>query len=346
MKKVLPIIGSLIIVLAAGGIYLQQSSKGNNLLNVTFDRQPQKETQQTSDDNLFTNLGPAPEFAGITKWLNSDPLTKEQLKGKVVLIDFWTYSCINCIRTLPYITKWYGDYKDRGFVIIGVHTPEFAFEKVQSNVEGALRRYKIQYPVAMDNNYKTWNAYKNQFWPAHYLLDKDGNIVYTHFGEGEYDKTEKAIRTLLGLEGPFDLPEAPEGNQAKTPEMYFGLARLKNFGGTETPSSTEQLYAFPSKLKTNQFALEGNWQFNQESAVHTQGFGRIKLNFNSAKVFMVAKSNDPMTVKVYVDGKLVKGVVVNASDLYELYSSPAGGNHLLEIEVPQGGFEAFTFTFG
>ena len=348
MKKIIPYILILVALMVGAGIYLQSTKGDEPLLNVTLKNQQPEEQEDvpTDPESLFTNHGPAPELVGGTGWLNTEPLTLKQLQGKVVLIDFWTYSCINCIRTLPYITKWYDKYKDQGFVVIGVHTPEFAFEKVKSNVETALQRYNITYPVMQDNNYKTWNAYKNQFWPAHYLIDKQGNVVYTHFGEGNYEATELAIRTLLGMEGDFEVPPQPEVNKSQTPEIYFGLARLKNFGGAETPNTDDQIYVYPDKLAKNKFALEGNWQFNQESAVHTKGFGRIKLNFNSAKVFMVAQSAQPTTIKVYVDGKLIKGVVVQESELYELFNSNEGNARTMEIEVPEGGFEAFTFTFG
>lgn len=143
------------------------------------------------------NLGPAPEFKGISTWLNSEPLTMAGLKGKVVLIDFWTYDCINCIRTLPYVTKWYDTYKDKGLVVVGVHTPEYAFERKTANVKQAIGRFKINYPVAQDNRYDTWSAYNNMYWPAVYLINKKGNIVYTHFGEGDYAETEAQIRRLL-----------------------------------------------------------------------------------------------------------------------------------------------------
>ena len=142
-------------------------------------------------------LGPAPEFQGISTWLNSAPLTIAGLKGKVVLVDFWTYTCINCIRTLPYVTKWYDTYKDKGLVVVGVHTPEYAFERKTSNVKDAIGRFKINYPVAQDNRYATWSAYNNMYWPAVYLVDKKGRIVYTHFGEGAYAETEGQIRRLL-----------------------------------------------------------------------------------------------------------------------------------------------------
>jgi thiol-disulfide isomerase/thioredoxin len=304
------------------------------------------QNEQEEEKNLFKNYGAAPEFAGIEKWLNSDPLTQEQLRDKVILVNFWTYSSINSIRTLPYLTQWYEDYKDLGFMVVGVHTPEFAFEKVSMNVESAIKKYSLTYPVALDNNYKTWTAYHNQFWPAIYLIDKEGNIVYTQFGEGKYEVTEKAIRTLLGLEGEFEIPQAEVRNQASTPEIHFGLSRLQNFGGTEKPNNGAQIFIFPPKLKANQFALEGNWEFTQEAAIHHRGFGRIKLNFNAAKVFLVAQSEKPTTIKIYVDGKLIKGVVVSNSDLYQLFDSLSGGPHTMDIEIPDENFQAFTFTFG
>lgn len=352
MKKILPYILIVVVILIAGGVYLQMSKNGKSILPVSLNSEQnsasdtEPNTTDTNGDLVFKNYGQAPEFAGISHWINSGTLKMSELKGKVVLIDFWTYSCINCVRTLPYITKWYDTYKDKDFVVIGVHTPEFAFEKVTGNVENAVKANKINYPVAQDNDYKTWTAYKNQFWPAHYLIDKDGNIVYTHFGEGAYDTTEKAIRTLLGIEGEYQAPPSAEANQAGTPEIYFGLARQKDFASNEQATSNEQIYTYPKKLGDNKFALEGSWKFNQETAIHTSGFGRIKLNFNAAKVFMVAQSENPTTIRVYVDGTLIKGVVVSSSDLYQLYDSMSGGKHTMEIEVPDAGFQAFTFTFG
>ncbi len=338
-------------LLIAGGLYLEyQKRGGESLLNNKFNLNPSENNEQNnaseSKEPKFTNQGPAPELTGLTKWINSEPLKLESLKGKVVLVDFWTYSCINCIRTLPYVTKWYDQYKDQNFVVLGIHTPEFAFEKVASNVETAIKRYNINYPVALDNNYKTWSAFNNQFWPAHYLIDKNGDIVYTHFGEGQYEQTEKAIRTLIGLEGEFNSPVSPELNQANSPEIYLGSARLKNFGGTETPSEQEQIFVFPKNLKKDRFAFEGKWRFKEEAAEHTSGFGRIRLNFSAAKVFMVAQSNEPTTLKIYIDGKLQKGVTISNSDLYPLFEAPSSANHTMEIEFPKGGVEVFTFTFG
>ncbi len=349
-KKALPYILILIVLLVASGLFLQYRNPEGNFLNLSFGaKQPVTESKQEPgqiNNPIFKNLGPAPELTGLQKWFNSDPLTLAELQGKVVLVDFWTYSCINCIRTLPYVTKWYDTYKDQGFVVLGIHTPEFAFERVASNVETATKRYSINYPVAQDNNYTTWRAFQNQFWPAHYLIDKNGDIVYTHFGEGQYEQTEKAIRTLLGLEGEFTPPPVSEENQAGTPEIYLGSLRLKNFGGPEQPLPSEQIYAFPKRLAKNNFALEGRWRFDPEAVVHTNGYGRLRLNFTAAKVFMVAQSTKPITVKVYIDGKLQKGVSISASDLYPLYDEAQAGNHILEIEMPESGIEIFTFTFG
>jgi thiol-disulfide isomerase/thioredoxin len=153
---------------------------------------------------VLVNHGPAPEFSGIATWQNSPPLSMQALKGKVVLIDFWTYSCINCVRTLPYIKKWHDKYKDQGLVIVGVHTPEFAFERKTNNVQTAMKRFGIQYAVAQDNEYATWKAYENQYWPAAYLIDRSGTIVLKHFGEGRYDEMEKAIQTLISARGGIE----------------------------------------------------------------------------------------------------------------------------------------------
>jgi thiol-disulfide isomerase/thioredoxin len=347
--KIVVLILIIIAILVGGGLYLQSRSPENGFLNLSFGsavRQQRTETPQEPISPKFSNQGPAPELVGLKQWLNTEPLTMAELQGKVVLVKFWTYSCINCIRTLPYVTKWYDTYKDQGFVVLGIHTPEFAFEKVTSNVETALKRYSITYPVALDNDYKTWNAFQNQFWPAYYLIDKNGEIIYSHFGEGNYEETELAIRTLLGLEGEFTPPIPASVNQAQTPEIYLGTLRLKNFGGAEQPTAEEQIYAFPKKLAKNSFALEGRWQFKPEAVEHTEGYGRIRLNFNAAKVFMVAQSIEPVTLKIYVDGKLQKGVTVGESNLYPLYEASQGGSHTMEIEFPKSGAEVFTFTFG
>lgn len=172
----------------------------------------------------------APEIKGITHWINSEPLTIAGLKGKVVLVDFWTYSCINCIRTQPYLNAWYAKYKDKGLEIIGVHTPEFEFEKNIPNVERAVKDEKITYPVAMDNNYATWNAFDNHYWPAKYLIDQNGQIVYTHFGEGDYDEIEQKVQALLGLNDKMvEVIGILQAQAGQTAETYLGYERGHNF---------------------------------------------------------------------------------------------------------------------
>src|SRR5689334_15363965 len=302
-------------------------------------------TNSVSEIKL-SDYGPAPEFSGVTQWLNSNPLTKEQLKGKVVLIDFWTYSCINCLRTLPYVTKWYDRYKDKGVVVIGVHTPEFAFEKETSNVQTAIKRLGIHYPVALDNDYAVWDAYKNQFWPAEYLINQDGNIVYKHFGEGEYDHTENAIRKLLGLSNPVNKENGQNLSNIHSPEMYFKLARLKNLTPQQSPAEQSKEYFLPQNLALNKFAVEGEWQFGNDYAELTKGAGKIGLHFSSGKVFMVAAAHKPITIKVTVDGKLQPDVKVQMSQLYTLFDSNDYREHSIEIEITSAGFKAFTFTFG
>jgi cytochrome c biogenesis protein CcdA/thiol-disulfide isomerase/thioredoxin len=299
----------------------------------------------------FKNYGPAPQFSGIEHWLNlsgqEQTLNLSSLKGKVVLVDFWTYTCINCIRTLPYVTKWYDTYKDKGFVVIGVHTPEFAFEKSTGNVQTAINHFGINYPVAQDNNYSTWAAYNNQYWPAEYLIDQKGNIVYEHFGEGNYDLTETAILQLLGLNESAGAKN-PAQNNVQSPEMYFGTDRLKYLSSQQTPSPTPANYYFgdPDLLALNTFALEGAWQFSGDSAKLVKPNGKIRLHFSSGKIFMVASSEKPVTLHITVDGKTQADVVVQASQLYTLFDSSDYSEHTIEIEIPDSGFSAFTFTFG
>lgn len=294
------------------------------------------------------NYGTAPDLVGISHWLNSEPLSMTQLRGKVVLVDFWTYSCINCIRTLPHLTEWYEKYKDQGLVIIGVHTPEFAFEKVTANVSKALEQFNITYPVAQDNDYATWNAYHNRYWPAKYLVDQEGTIVYTHFGEGNYEETEAVIRQLLGLEVMTTEPATGEmAGAVKSPEMYFGSDRVQYMSDQQTSTSGVSTYTLPSTLGANEFALDGRWDIQAEKAVLVGARGKIKLNFSAGKVFMVADSADkPVRLKVSVDGKPVQEITVSASQMYTLFESDDYTDHTLLIEIEGTGFEAFTFTFG
>lgn len=353
--RIQQIFGVLVLLLAAA-MFFQYDTLVINQLTAFFPQSTLEQKLAGTNNNQtvqamakiqFQNMGAAPEFTGISHWLNSEPLTMASLKGKVVLVDFWTYSCINCIRTLPYVTKWYDQYKTDGLVVVGVHTPEFAFEKVTDNVQTAIQRFGIHYPVAQDNDYGTWQAYNNQYWPAEYLIDQNGNIVYTHFGEGEYDHTENAIRQLLGLDKPVSAENGQDLSGVNSPEMYFEPERLQYLSSDQSPSLSPKPYTLPPNLALNQFALEGQWQFIQDHAQLTQGPGKIRLHFSSGKVFMVAASpGKPITIHISVDGIAQPDVTVNMSELYTLFDSNVYKDRTIDITIPDAGFQAFTFTFG
>jgi len=290
----------------------------------------------------------APEFAGIENWINSKPLSIKDLQGKVVLIDFWTFSCINCVRTIPYLKMWHNAYADKGLVLLGVHTPEFDFEKKLENIEDAVRRFNIKYPVAVDNNYATWNAYANHYWPAHYLIDKKGQIVHEHFGEGAYEQTERLILKYLGEPGEVEpLPERDMYGKIATPEIYFGLERLRWLANSEGADLETKNYTLPLNISPNFFGLEGVWRFAPEYAELESDKGKIVLNFFAGKVHMVAESSTfkPVGVNIKVDGKEVNQLNIEPSMLYTLYDSENYGPHTLEIEAEKN-FKAYTFTFG
>ena len=297
------------------------------------------------------DYGPAPEFAGISHWLNTPgdrPLTLRQLRGKVVLVDFMTYSCINCIRTLPHLKAWYGRYHRYGFVIVGVHTPEFAFEHVLGNVRHAVvGQFGLRYPIALDNDYATWNAYSNQYWPAEYLIDVRGHVRHAHFGEGEYDKTEGAIRQLLGERG-VRLPRTaaiadttPSG--AITPESYLGSSRLERFEGSPVRENRFAKYSFPRSLPQNDLAYAGTWRVSPDRI--TAGLGAsLRLHFHARNVYLVLGGKG--TVDVLVDGKQLKTEPVEGiSRLHTIASYPGIRDAVLELRFSPG-VEGYAFTFG
>jgi cytochrome c biogenesis protein CcdA/thiol-disulfide isomerase/thioredoxin len=314
-------------------------------------------------------LGSIPEFSRITAWINSTALSASDLKGKVVLVDFWTYSCINCIRTLPYVTQWYEKYKDQGLVIVGVHTPEFSFEKEEANVRRAILRHGIHYPVAMDNQYGTWNAYHNQYWPAHYLIDAEGRIREEHFGEGNYEETERAIQALLSeaklLHRPMSL-EAPKGSvdfsKIHSPETYIGYRRAENFSSSQRlQPDAVTAYAAPATLRLNQWTLTGLWKIKEEAAVLQAPGGAVRFRFEAPKLNLVmAGGKMGTTAKVFLDGEPIprdsRGddvgldgrVAVSDSRLYSLVTLPTGdgGDHLIELIFDQPDVKLFAFTFG
>jgi cytochrome c biogenesis protein CcdA/thiol-disulfide isomerase/thioredoxin len=294
-------------------------------------------------EGILQDYGPAPDFHGIAHWLNSKPLTLEGLRGRVVLIDFWTYSCINCLRTLPYIRAWDDRYRDAGLTVVGVHSPEFAFEHVESNVRENVRKLGVRYPVALDNDFVTWQSWHNQYWPAKYLIDKRGHVRYFHFGEGEYGKTEKAIRTLLGSGVPAATrlaDKSPTG--AVTPESYLGYSRLDRNGGDLPAKDEEHAYTFPRGLLANELAFGGVWKLEEERAVAGLSAG-LRLQYRARNVYLVLTGKG--TVDVLVDGKPERTVRVASDRLYTLVERQKLGDHLLELHFSPG-LAAYAFTFG
>src|SRR5438132_1437413 len=295
------------------------------------------------DASGLPDFGPAPAFQGISHWLNSPPLTLPRLRGKVVLVDFWTYSCINCLRTLPHLKAWYASYAKDGLVIIGVHTPEFAFEHSLSNVRSATKRYGVKYPVALDNDYATWNAYANQYWPAEYLIDKHGHVRHAHFGEGEYGHTEQLIRTLLGVKTPTKTNVADTTpTELMTPETYLGAARVQNYAGLPIQQNKPATYRFPRTLGQNQLAYAGRWTIGDQRAVPSAG-ARLRLHFFAKKVFLVLGGRGD--VQVLVNGRPWRTVHVTSDRLYTLVDSPRELDALLELRF-SAGVSAYAFTFG
>jgi cytochrome c biogenesis protein CcdA/thiol-disulfide isomerase/thioredoxin len=295
------------------------------------------------------NFGPAPGFRGISHWLNTPgdkPLTLASLRGKVVLVDFWTYSCINCLRTLPHLRSLYAAYHPHGLEIVGVHTPEFAFEHELGNVRTAVHDLHVTWPVALDNAYDTWNAFSNEYWPAEYLLDRDGHLRHAHFGEGAYAETERAIRTLLRAPGGVRAQSVADTTptEATTPESYLGYARLdeSRYAGTPVAPDAAREYTLPSHLAQNALGYGGLWTIGHERA--TAGLGaRLVLHFVARDVYLVLGGAG--TVHVYVDGRPTRTVHVNEDRLYTLVDDATRRDAMLELRFSPG-VTAYAFTFG
>ena len=327
------------------------------------------DTQLALDDE-----GPMPDLSGAVAWLNSPPLTSKSLKGKVLLIDFWTYSCINCLRALPYVEGWAAKYKDAGLLVIGVHTPEFAFERERSNVEKAVHDLKITYPVAIDSDYKIWQAFNNQYWPAHYFIDGKGRIRHHHFGEGEYDESERVIRELLKENGaqlapPGDIAvsgagaeAAPDTADRRSPETYIGYHRAEHFASTEAiAQDAKHSYTPQPRLSLNQWALGGSWKVGAESAVLQTTPGKIVFRFHARDLHLVlgtTKDGRPVRFTVKLDGTPPgddHGIdldnhgsgTVQGHRLYQLIRQKGPvEDRTFEIEFLDPGVQAFAFTFG
>jgi cytochrome c biogenesis protein CcdA/thiol-disulfide isomerase/thioredoxin len=297
---------------------------------------------------VAADMGPkAPEFTGIQEWINTRggrPLTLKSLRGKVVLVDFWTYSCVNCLRTLPHVKAWDRAYRQDGLVIVGVHTPEFAFEHVPSNVEAAVRKLGVRYPVAIDNKFGTWNAYGNQYWPAKYLIDRTGHVRYTHFGEGEYDKTEEQIRRYLGEKAqPMTRVADRTPNHAMTPESYLGYGRLERYAGSPVRPDRFALYRFTGPLNPDDLAYDGSWRVTPEH-IEAGPFARLRLNFAAEAIHLVLGGSG--RVDVLVNGQTLRPVAVRGEPrLYTLARFPKLRAGLLELRFSPG-IKAYAFTFG
>ena len=331
-------------------------------------------TNASAAEPVLPDEGPMPELSGAVAWLNSPPLTREQLRGKVVVIDFWTYSCINCLRALPYTEGWYAKYKDAGLVVIGVHTPEFAFEKERSNVEQAVHDLKISYPVAIDSNYKIWQAFNNEYWPAHYFIDGKGRIRHHHFGEGEYDESERVIQELLKENGAKSLADgtinvtangaeaAPDLQDTRSPETYIGYNRAEHFASAQLfAQDTRMAYTPQPRLTLNQWALGGTWKVGPESAVLDSAPGKIVFRFHARDLHLVlgpTKNGKAIRFKVTLDGTApgddhgsdadaAGAGTVQGHRLYQLIRQKgAVEDRTFEIEFLDPGVQAFAFTFG
>jgi thiol-disulfide isomerase/thioredoxin len=317
--------------------------------------------------------GGLPSLNGAVEWINSPPLTPEGLRGKVVVVDFWTYSCINCLRSIPYIKAWAEKYKSQGLVVIGVHSPEFAFEKNLDNVRKAVKDLKIDYPVAVDNDYAIWRIFGNEYWPAHYFIDTQGRIRYHHFGEGEYDESEKVIQQLLAESGAKEVSTdlvsvdargaeaASDMDQNDSPETYVGYKRAENFSSTPAVVRDQpQTYSAAPDLHLNQWALVGDWTVEEERAIANAANARIAYHFRARDLHLVLGPHDgkPVRFRVLIDGKppgVDHGVDVDADGngtitderLYQLVrQSNSVAERQFEIEFLDSGAQAFAFTFG
>jgi thiol-disulfide isomerase/thioredoxin len=315
-----------------------------------------------------------PSFSGAVAWLNSKPLTPDELRGKVVVVEFWTYTCVNWLRTLPYVRAWYEKYKDKGLVVIGVHTPEFSIEKNLDNVRRAMREMRIEYPVAVDSNSVIWNAFGNQYWPALYFIDAQGRIRHHHFGEGDYDGSERVIQQLLVEAGnrdvgnglvsvdPTGLEVAADWDDELSPESYLGYGRAENLaspGGAV--SDKRHVYEIPPRLGLNQWALSGDWTIGSEAVVLSETGGRIAYRFHARDVNLIMGPRTPgsfVRFRVLVDGQAPGAAhgadtdangygTVSEQRTYQLIRQPKPiVDREFEIEFLGPGVEAFDFTFG
>jgi thiol-disulfide isomerase/thioredoxin len=317
--------------------------------------------------------GPMPDLNGAVAWLNSRSLSNKALRGKVVLVNFWTYSCINSLRELPYMKAWASKYKDAGLVVIGVHAPEFGFEKDPANVKNALSDLKVAYPIPIDSDHAIWQAFHNEYWPADYFVDAKGRIRYRHFGEGEYIKSERVIQTLLKENGATGLDEstvlikadgaeAPPSEDVQSPETYVGYARAENFASPERMAqNSRKTYSLPARPALNQWGLGGSWNAGAESGTLESTPGKVVFRFHSRDLHMVlgpSKNGTPVRFKIKLNGAAPQADhgsdssadgtgEVRQPRMYQLVRQKGPVKDVtFEIEVLDPGVEVFSFTFG
>ncbi|PJJ73072.1 cytochrome c biogenesis protein CcdA [Diaminobutyricimonas aerilata] len=299
------------------------------------------------------SCGTAPSIRGIQEWFNTPgnaPIALDELRGQVVLIDFWAYSCINCQRSIPHVTAWYDAYADAGLEVIGVHSPEYAFEKEPRNVKAGAASFGIEYPVALDNSLSTWTNYRNRYWPAHYLVDAEGTVRHIKFGEGDYDTTEKLIRELLQDADPdVRLPDATEVADASpdagstTPETYLSVGKEVNYAGKGDYRNGEGSYSLPKELKRDSFALDGDWTIDFQNATPTSGDARIRLDYTAREIRMVLGGEG--TVSYRIDGELKEFEVGGVPTSYPIAEFDDLDRGVLDVTVDPG-VEVYSFTFG
>ncbi|MGH9496040.1 MAG: cytochrome c biogenesis protein DipZ, partial [Candidatus Sulfotelmatobacter sp.] len=354
--------------------FVNTAKAEERLIDKLHTEQPIVMTASAATQPALGDEGAFPDLGGAVGWINSPSLSAKSLRGKVVLIDFWTYSCINCLRALPYVEGWAEKYKDVGLVVIGVHTPEFAFEKERSNVEKAVRDLKVTYPVAIDSNYGIWRAFNNQYWPAHYFIDGKGRIRYHHFGEGEYEESERVIQELLKENGAqlaasntisasgSGAEAASDGADRRSPETYIGYHRAEHFASAEAiAQDSRRTYTPQPRLSLNQWALGGSWKIGEESAVLQASPGKIVFRFHARDLHLVlgtTKDGRPVRYVVKLDGTAPgddHGSDVDSNGtgtvkdhrLYQLIRQKGPvEDRTFEIEFLDPGLQAFAFTFG
>ena len=329
----------------------QQIQQDLNLGGIVNDQN--KELSNCTDGSAqLQNCGSAPDLKGITAWLNTagdKPIDLHGLRGKVVLIDFWAYSCINCQRAIPHVEGWYKAYHDDGFEVIGVHTPEYAFEKVTGNVEKGAADIGITYPIALDNSYSTWTNYRNQYWPAEYLIDAGGVVRHVKFGEGDYNVTEKLIRQLIAtarpgvaLPPPVDAPDTTP-QSGLTPETYFGVGKMVNYAGTGVYDKGQANFAFPPTLPDDSFALQGPWTLDYQGATADSDTSSIELNYHAKNVYIVVGGTGSLTVTR--DGKTTTVPISGPPTSHQIATGNDMARGLLDVHSSKG-LQVFSFTFG